>query len=68
MTAGNAGYEIHLMNIMLEKEIGFITGHYGPINSLDFFPDGRGFASGGEEGVIRVFRFDSSYWDSPIFE
>ncbi len=47
MTAGSAGYEIHVCNIMYETELGSIAGHFGPVNSLDFFPDGRGFVSGG---------------------
>lgn len=62
------GYDIHLCNIMYGEELGTISGHYGPINHLVFQPDGRGFISGGEEGIIRCFRFDGSYWESENFE
>ena len=46
---------------MNEEEIGRIPGHYGPVNTLVFYPDGKGFVSGGEEGIIRLFRFDEKY-------
>lgn len=63
MTAGNAGFEAHVCNIMHGTEVGRISGHYGPINSIEFFRDGRGFISGGEEGIIRVVRFSQEYFE-----
>jgi len=48
---------------MYEEEIGTIAGHYGPCNMLQFFNDGRGFVSAGEEGVLRMFKFDNNYWE-----
>jgi translation initiation factor 3 subunit I len=57
------GFEIRLINLPYEEEtIGKIAGHFGPVNTLAFYPDGRGFVSGGEEGVIRLFRFDKTYF------
>ena len=53
-----AGYELHLCNLMNQKEIGSISGHFGPVNVMTFHHDGRGFISGGEEGIIRLHRFD----------
>lgn len=43
---------------MYEKEIGTIPGHFGPVNSIVFHNDGRGFVSAGEEGNLRLHRFD----------
>ncbi len=61
---------------MYEKEIGTIPGHFGPVNCLIFHQDGRGkllsyhlgFVSGGEEGNLRLHRFDKSYFENDTFE
>ena len=70
MTGGHSGFEAHVCNIMHENEVGKISGHFGPINSIEFFKDGRGFVSGGEEGVIRIVRFNEEYFEenNPQFE
>jgi len=56
------GFEVRLLNLVNEEEIGRISGHFGPVNALAFYPDGRGFVSGGEEGIIRLFRFNEKYF------
>ena len=38
-------------------------GHFGPVNALTFSPDGKGFASGGEDGYVRLHHFDQSYFE-----
>ena len=63
MTGGSSGFEAHLCNVMHGNEVGKISGHYGPINSIEFFRDGRGFVSGGEEGIIRIVRFGEEYFE-----
>jgi translation initiation factor 3 subunit I len=63
------GFEIRLVHVVYGgDELGKIAGHFGPVNALAFYPDGRGFVSGGEEGIIRLFRFDKKYFTDPIFE
>ncbi|EAR96935.1 eukaryotic translation initiation factor 3 subunit I (macronuclear) [Tetrahymena thermophila SB210] len=62
------GYVIHLCNIMYGEDLGTISGCFGPINHLVFQPDGRGFVSAGEEGIIRCYRFDGTYWESETFQ
>jgi len=56
------GFEVRIWNLIFEEELGSIAGHFGPVNVLAFFKDGRGFVSGGEEGVVRVVRFHSKYF------
>ena len=33
-------------------------GHFGPINAIGINPDGRSYASGGEDGYVRLHHFD----------
>lgn len=63
-THGGAGkFDARIFHMVLEEEIGRIKGHFGPINALTFFPDGKGYASGGEDGVVRVHRFEPIYFE-----
>lgn len=57
------GYEIRLCNIMYGEEISSIQMHFGPCNVISFLNDGRGFVSAGEDGYLKLVKFDSSYWD-----
>lgn len=62
-THGKAGkFDAKFFHIVFEEEIGTVKGHFGPINTVAFHPDGRGYASGGEDGYVRVHRFDPSYF------
>jgi len=47
--------------MIFSKNVAELRGHYGPINWIEWFKDGRGFVSAGEEGIVRVYRFDESY-------
>ena len=40
-----------------------MRGHFGPINTLAYAPDGRGYASGAEDGYVRLHTFDADYYD-----
>ena len=62
------GTEILLYNISTSNKMSQLTGHYGPVNYLDWYGDGAGFVSAGEEGIVRVYRFDKSYFSDPQFK
>ena len=56
-------FEARIFHVIYEQEIGRVKGHFGPINSLAFQPDGKGYSSGGEDGIIRVHQFPESYYE-----
>ncbi|KAI7830053.1 eukaryotic translation initiation factor 3 subunit I [Kickxella alabastrina] len=55
-------FESRFYHKIFEDEVGRVKGHFGPINSLAVQPDGKAFASGGEDGYVRVHHFDVDYF------
>jgi translation initiation factor 3 subunit I len=63
-TAASAGkFETRIFDMVFASELGRIRGHFGPINTLSYSPDGRSFASGGEDGFIRLHHMDPEYFE-----
>lgn len=61
-TAGKVGkFETRFFWLVYEEEFGCVKGHFGPINALDINPNGRCYASGAEDGYVRLHKFDKSY-------
>lgn len=60
-------FDSRFFHLIYEEEFARLKGHFGPINSLAFHPDGKSFATGGEDGFVRVQVFDQSYFDL-VFE
>eukprot|EP01059_Diplonema_ambulator_P022395 TRINITY_DN37689_c0_g1_i1.p1 TRINITY_DN37689_c0_g1~~TRINITY_DN37689_c0_g1_i1.p1 ORF type:complete len:336 (+),score=100.27 TRINITY_DN37689_c0_g1_i1:53-1060(+) len=58
-------FDIKFMHKVFGEELGTTAGHFGPVNALAGEPNGLGFASGGEDGFVRLHHFDSDYFDSP---
>ncbi|KAJ3104487.1 Eukaryotic translation initiation factor 3 subunit I [Phlyctochytrium bullatum] len=61
-TAKGNKFEARFFHLVFEDEIGRVKGHFGPINTLAFHPNGRSFASGGEDGFVRVHHMDEDYF------
>lgn len=67
-TSSRAGkFESRFWHKLFEEEIGRVKGHFGPINTLAVHPQGRAYASGAEDGFVRVHWFDESYFRSRPF-
>ena len=63
-TSSRAGqFEARFFHEVYENEIGRVIGHFGPINTLAYSPTGKGYASGAEDGYIRLHTFDPDYYD-----
>jgi len=56
-----AYFETRFYNSVYEEEVGSIKGHFGPIHCLAFSPDGMSFVSGGEDGYVKLYKFDEEY-------
>jgi len=57
-------FEADFHHLVYEHFLGSVKGHFGPINTLAFMPNGRGYASGSEDGYIRLHHFDKSYYSA----
>ena len=63
-TAGKVGkFETRFFWLVYEEEFGTVKGHFGPINALAINPNGLSYASGAEDGYVRLHFFDKSYLD-----
>ncbi|RKF74415.1 Eukaryotic translation initiation factor 3 subunit I [Golovinomyces cichoracearum] len=56
-------FEARFYHKIFEDEIGRVRGHFGPLNTVAVDPTGKGYASGGEDGYVRVHQFDKGYFD-----
>lgn len=71
-TSSRAGqFEARFFHQIFENEVGRVKGHFGPINTLAYHPSGKGYASGAEDGYVRLHHFDQDYFDflkdEPVF-
>eukprot|EP00096_Caligus_rogercresseyi_P001172 TRINITY_DN1185_c0_g1_i1.p1 TRINITY_DN1185_c0_g1~~TRINITY_DN1185_c0_g1_i1.p1 ORF type:complete len:325 (-),score=95.67 TRINITY_DN1185_c0_g1_i1:159-1133(-) len=67
MTSTRIGkFDARFFHVVFEEEFGRVKGHFGPINSVQFHPDGLSYASGGEDGYVRLQSFDSSYFENNL--
>jgi translation initiation factor 3 subunit I len=55
-------FEADFYHMVYQDYLGSVKGHFGPINSLQFCPDGKSYASGSEDGYVRLHHFDKNYF------
>jgi len=62
-SARQGKFEARFYHKIFEDEIGRVRGHFGPLNTIAVHPAGIAYASGGEDGYVRMHHFDKSYFD-----
>ncbi|GMF76144.1 unnamed protein product [Aspergillus oryzae] len=62
-SARQGKFEARFYHKVFEDEIGRVRGHFGPLNTVAVHPNGTAYASGGEDGYVRVHHFDKPYFD-----
>lgn len=60
-TVRSGKFEAHFHHLYQEEWLGSVKGHFGPINTLAVSFDGKTYASGAEDGYIRIHHFDDDY-------
>lgn len=61
--ARSGQFQTRFFHMIFEEEFAGVKGHFGPINSLAFHPDGKSFSTGGEDGFVRIQSFDPEYFE-----
>jgi translation initiation factor 3 subunit I len=60
--AAAGGFEMKLFSIIMGEKLAEIGGHFGPVHTTSFSPDGYAFASGAEDGYVHYHRFPPEYF------
>lgn len=61
------GFEITFYNMIFEREVGSVRGHFGPVHSVAVHPRGHMFVTGSEDGTARVHKLDPEYF-TPAYD
>jgi len=56
VVGGSADFWDHVMDMSTGKELEVHKGHHGPVHCVRYAPDGETFASGSEDGTIRLIQ------------
>jgi translation initiation factor 3 subunit I len=66
-TAAQTGkFEARFFHLIFEEEFARVKGQFGPINTIAIHPDGKSYASGAEDGLVRIHHFDNDYLDYDV--
>lgn len=60
--ASSGGFEMKMFNIIFGDKLVEVHGHFGPVHSTSFSPDGFAFASGAEDGYVHYHRMPPEYF------
>jgi translation initiation factor 3 subunit I len=57
-----AQFATRIYHKIYAEEMGMIAGHFGTVNAVKFSPTGKQFATGGEDGYVRLNFLDDTYF------
>mmetsp|Transcript_18102 Transcript_18102/g.30231 ORF Transcript_18102/g.30231 Transcript_18102/m.30231 type:complete len:310 (-) Transcript_18102:270-1199(-) len=57
--AAGGNFWVYVHDFATGAEVQCNKGHHGPVYGVRFTPDGKAFASGGDDGTIRLWRTDT---------
>lgn len=60
-------FEARFWHKVFEEEVATLPGHFGPLNTIAIAPNGKGYASGGEDGYVRVHWFDQGFFNNKLY-
>ena len=60
VTGGSGDTWVRVYDYDEEKELNVHKGHHGPVWSVNFSPDGKLYATGSEDGTIKLWKFCNS--------
>jgi translation initiation factor 3 subunit I len=66
-SARQGKFEARFWHKVFEEECATLPGHFGPLNTIAVSPNGKVYASGGEDGYVRVYWFDNSFFSSKLY-
>jgi translation initiation factor 3 subunit I len=55
-------FQVDFFHMVYQDYMGNVKGHFGPVNTCSFSPDGKQYASGSEDGYVRLHHFDKEYF------
>lgn len=56
-------FQVDFFHTVYMEYMGHVKGHFGPVNTVSYSPDGRSYASGSEDGYVRLHHFDKDYFN-----
>lgn len=54
-------FETRFFHKIYMEELSSVSGHFGPVNAIAVSNDGRYFCTGGEDGFVKLYRFDEEF-------
>lgn len=65
--ARSGHFEVDFFHSVYSEKLASVKGHFGPVHTVAFSPDGKSYASGSEDGYVRLHHMDNNYAKLPMY-